>query len=99
MDTPGYRYSTVQYSQLIIIKIYNHRPWIQQAIPIGTVQSCSPTIISLVELCTRVPVPGVLLVDLHGHGHPHEYIELGYRLTADLLNAIADQQVPKVYLL
>ena len=22
---------------------------------------------------------GVLLVDLHGHGHPHEYIELGYR--------------------
>ena len=32
-------------------------------------------------------------MDLHGHGHNHEYIELGYRLTADHLNAIADPEV------
>ena len=33
-----------------------------------------------------------LLIDLHGHGHPHEYIELGYRLSAALLNNIAEEQ-------
>lgn len=35
---------------------------------------------------------GVLLIDLHGHGHPHEYIELGYRLPAALLNNIAAEE-------
>ena len=34
---------------------------------------------------------GVLLIDLHGHGHPHEYIELGFRLSATLLNNIAGE--------
>ena len=34
---------------------------------------------------------GVLLIDLHGHGHPHEYIELGFRLSASLLNNIAGE--------
>ena len=35
---------------------------------------------------------GCLLIDLHGHGHPHEYIELGYRLSASLLNNIANEE-------
>ena len=38
-------------------------------------------------------LPGVLLLDLHGHGHNHDFIEVGYRLTADILNAISDPQV------
>ena len=29
------------------------------------------------------------LLDLHGHGHNHHYIELGYRVPANLLNQIA----------
>ena len=35
---------------------------------------------------------GVLLIDLHGHGHPHEYIELGFRLSAATLNNIAGEE-------
>ena len=35
---------------------------------------------------------GALLIDLHGHGHPHEYIELGFRLSASLLNNIANEE-------
>ena len=35
---------------------------------------------------------GVLLIDLHGHGHPHEYIELGYRLSAAMLNNISSEE-------
>lgn len=59
-----------------------YHSWIQQAI----------------EMCKRMCeyVPGVLLVDLHGHGHPHEYIELGYRLSADLLNAIMNKENEKI---
>jgi len=47
-----------------------------------------------IGMCRQVGenVPGVFLLDLHGHGHPHDYIELGYRLTADTLNAIADEE-------
>ena len=35
---------------------------------------------------------GALLIDLHGHGHPHEYIELGYRLSAAMLNNISGEE-------
>merc|ERR1719391_885631 len=45
-----------------------------------------------IEMCRGEFVPGVLLIDLHGHGHPHDHIELGYRITADNLNAIADPE-------
>jgi len=38
-------------------------------------------------------VPGVLLVDLHGHGHTHDYIELGFRLKGELLNEISNDKV------
>jgi len=37
-------------------------------------------------------VPGVLLVDLHGHGHTHDYIELGFRLKGELLNEISNDK-------
>ena len=36
---------------------------------------------------------GALLLDLHGHGHPHDCVELGYRLSAELLNQIHNEQV------
>ena len=36
---------------------------------------------------------GALLLDLHGHGHPHDCIELGYRLSAELLNQINNEEV------
>ena len=36
---------------------------------------------------------GALLLDLHGHGHPHDCIELGYRLSAELLNQISNEEV------
>ena len=29
---------------------------------------------------------GAFLVDLHGHGHPHNFIELGYGLKAELID-------------
>merc|ERR1712130_888722 len=38
---------------------------------------------------------GALLLDLHGHGHPHDCIELGYRLSAELLNQINNEEVQK----
>ena len=46
-------------------------------------------------MCRRTEprTPGIFLLDLHGHGHPHEFIELGYRVTASNLNAIADKKV------
>merc|ERR1711892_17387 len=31
-----------------------------------------------------------LLVDLHGHGHPHNYVELGYRIPGNMLNEIVN---------
>merc|ERR1711892_1330058 len=52
--------------------------WISEAIEMG-------------KTCGNVP--GVLLVDLHGHGHTHEYIELGFRLKAELLNEISNEKV------
>lgn len=58
-----------------ILEVYNH--WIQEAI--GMCKSISAY------------VPGVLLLDVHGHGHPHDHIEIGYRLSADLLNQIAEE--------
>ena len=30
-----------------------------------------------------------LLVDLHGHGHPHQLVELGYRVSGHTLNQIS----------
>ena len=51
--------------------------WIQQALHLGL---------------TQVQGNCALLIDLHGHGHPHEYIELGYRLSAAMLNNIAEEQ-------
>ena len=42
-------------------------------------------------------VPVALLVDLHGHPHPHDYIELGLRLDAALLNQIANEKVVQLY--
>ena len=51
--------------------------WIEQALHLGLSQAQ--------DNCA-------LLIDLHGHGHPHEYIELGYRLSAALLNNIAEEQ-------
>eukprot|EP00092_Neocalanus_flemingeri_P032363 GFUD01035186.1.p1 GENE.GFUD01035186.1~~GFUD01035186.1.p1 ORF type:complete len:434 (+),score=73.22 GFUD01035186.1:47-1348(+) len=36
-------------------------------------------------------IGAVLLVDLHGHGHPHNYIELGYRVPGHMLNEIAKE--------
>ena len=51
--------------------------WIQQSLQLGLTQSQGNC---------------ALLIDLHGHGHPHEYIELGYRLSAALLNNIAEEQ-------
>ena len=51
--------------------------WIQQALLLGLTQSRANC---------------ALLIDLHGHGHPHEYIELGYRLSAAVLNTIAEEQ-------
>ena len=55
-----------------------YHDWISQAIEMGR---------------NSAAVPGVLLVDLHGHGHPHEYIELGFRLKAELLNEISNEKV------
>jgi len=52
--------------------------WISEAIEMG-------------KTCGNVP--GVLLVDLHGHGHTHDYIELGFRLKAELLNEISNEKV------
>lgn len=52
--------------------------WISEAIEMGK---------------TSGAVPGVLLVDLHGHGHTHDYIELGFRLKAELLNEISNEKV------
>ena len=51
--------------------------WIQQALQLGLSQAQGSC---------------ALLIDLHGHGHPHEYIELGYRLSAAMLNNIAEEQ-------
>ena len=51
--------------------------WIQQALSLGLEQAGGHS---------------ALLIDLHGHGHPHEYIELGYRLPAAMLNNIAAEE-------
>ena len=50
--------------------------WIRQALQLGLKENKD----------------GALLIDLHGHGHPHEYIELGFRLSASLLNNIANEE-------
>jgi len=52
--------------------------WIREAIEMGRMSG---------------DVPGVLLVDLHGHGHTHDYIELGFRLKGELLNEISNDKV------
>ena len=51
--------------------------WIQQALTLGL---------------SKAGGHSALLIDLHGHGHPHEYIELGYRLPASMLNNIAEEE-------
>ena len=38
-----------------------------------------------------VEAGAALLVDLHGHGHPHNFIELGYRVPGQLLNEITKE--------
>ena len=55
-----------------------YHSWISQALEMG-------------KKDTDVPV--ALLVDLHGHPHPHDYIELGLRLPAALLNQISNEKV------
>ena len=50
--------------------------WIRQALQLGLKENKE----------------GALLIDLHGHGHPHEYIELGFRLSASLLNNIYNSE-------
>ena len=51
--------------------------WIQQALQMGL---------------NKTEGHSAFLIDLHGHGHPHEYIELGYRLSASMLNNISDEE-------
>lgn len=55
-----------------------YHTWIRQALEMGVTEEGSQ---------------GALLLDLHGHGHAHDCIELGYRLSAELLNEINNEQV------
>ena len=55
-----------------------YHSWITQALEMG-------------KKDTDLPV--ALLVDLHGHPHSHDYIELGLRLDTALLNQISNEKV------
>ena len=55
-----------------------YHSWISQALQLGVTEGRGSS---------------ALLLDLHGHGHAHDCVELGYRLSSDLLNAINQDQV------
>ena len=78
--------TTLRYNNNFLIEIFllkeaelvytTFHNWIRQALQLGLKENKD----------------GALLIDLHGHGHPHEYIELGFRLSASLLNNIANEE-------